>query len=642
MSAALRRLSPRATVKLGSKPTGPTPDFTWRLKPLTLGEKGRRHPNDPRSPLDKNQATKETSESSTLGYLVNPLERVVSHIQDDGSRRERRRPNISPILVRDACQCPSCIDASDKQRNFSYSDIPSQISYKDVQYAEFSADVQVHWENDVPSSPPDHKTIISKEAISNLGKQFRNRHWDLYKRPQTLWNRDTYQKETARVDFNDYMNHTASLAEALHLLWRDGLVFIDGVPESEDSVSQIVNRIGPLQQTFYGPTWDVRSVPNAKNVAYTSKHLGFHMDLLYMRDPPGFQFLHCVHNSAQGGESRFADTFNILDQHFAYRGRKHFPTLCSQLVRYEYDNDGFFYSDAKPTIQTTDSLGVPPRNVTNAKSAELADGKVAHVFWSPPFVGHIPSSSPHQELMRFVNASKAISDIMEQPENVVEEKMDSGTCVIFDNLRVVHARNAFDMNSGKRWLRGAYLNRQDFVSKAVSVMNDMPELIAVTMDSASKGTITQERRALANFITELLGAFHSHATPWESNLDAIREIARGIIMLGNTVESELLQIDVGSISVDNGKKRYHRRIELLQRAEDMEDLKTATAAVVQKWDEYNDAVAQTARARGERKSTLQSTPHVEKHSRELDEQVEVLYGITKRLRREVSAKTSTG
>jgi ABC-type polar amino acid transport system ATPase subunit len=113
-------------------------------------------------------------------------------------------------------------------------------------------------------------------------------------------------------------------------------------------------------------------------------------------------------------------------------------------------------------------------------------------------------------------------------------------------------------------------------------------------------------------------------------------------MLGNTVESELLQIDVGSISVDDGKKRYHRRIELLQRAEDMEDLKTATAAVVQKWDEYNDAVARTARARGERKSTLQSTHNVEKRSRELDEQVEVLYGITKRLRREVSAKTSTG
>ena len=79
-----------------------------------------------------------------------------------------------------------------------------------------------------------------------------------------------------------------ALAEALQLLWRDGLVFVDGVPESEASVSQIVNRIGPLMNTFYGPTWDVRSVPDAKNVAYTAKYLGFHMDLLYMREPPAF------------------------------------------------------------------------------------------------------------------------------------------------------------------------------------------------------------------------------------------------------------------------------------------------------------------------------------------------------------------
>ncbi|KAK5467778.1 hypothetical protein LTS15_000751 [Exophiala xenobiotica] len=628
MSAALRRLGPRATVKLGTKPSGPASDFTWRLRPLG----GRRHPSVPRSRLDNNQATKETSESSKIGYLVNPLERVVSHIQDDGSKRERRRPTISPILVRDACQCPSCIDASDKQRNFSYSDIPSQISYKNVQYAEFSADVQVQWENDVPSSPPDHRTIISNEAISNLGKQFRNRHWDLYKRPQTLWNRDTYQKETARVDFNDYMTHTASLAEALHLLWRDGLVFIDGVPESEDSVSQIVNRIGPLQQTFYGPTWDVRSVPNAKNVAYTSKHLGFHMDLLYMRDPPGFQFLHCVHNSAQGGESRFADTFNVLDQHFASNGRKHFPTLCHQLVRYEYDNDGFFYSDAKPTIQTTDSLGVPPRNVTNARSAELADGKVAHVFWSPPFVGHIPSSSPHQELMRFVNASKALSDIMEQPENVVEEKMDSGTCVIFDNLRVVHARNAFDMNSGKRWLRGAYLNRQDFVSKAVSVMKDMPESITVTMDSASMKS---------NLITELLGAFESQEHPWKSNLDAIQDVAKEIIQGATISDPKHIHIHIGTVTLDEGQKSYHERVERMRRAKDAEKLRAAAADVVQNLVKYHEALAKTALAKVNGEHLPYSTSP-KRCARDFHDGLEVLDNITKRLEMEVPATKPHG
>jgi hypothetical protein len=89
-------------------------------------------------------------------------------------------------------------------------------------------------------------------------------------------------------------------------------------------------------------------------------------------------------------------------------------------------------------------------------------------------VGNLPPRLPHHRLAEFVEASKAFADTLERPENVVEEKMDSGTCVIFDNLRIVHARNSFDLNSGKRWLRGAYLNRQDFVSKAVSVMDSMP------------------------------------------------------------------------------------------------------------------------------------------------------------------------
>lgn len=388
---------------------------------------------------------------------------------------ERRTSKYPPIVVRDACQCEQCVDPSDRQRNFSYSDIPRTIGFDQVSYDEGVKEVQITWSNDIPSSGKAHQSVFSKDIISRLNRKFRNPHWDLYQRPMKLWGRDTYRQGTSRVDFNDYMTNKGSFAEAMHLLWRDGLLFIDGVPESEESVSQIVNRIGPLQQTFYGPTWDVRSVPNAKNVAYTSKYLGFHMDLLYMRDPPGFQFLHCVHNSATGGESRFADTFQALDQVFQ-KHPTYYEVLRDNLVRYEYDNDGFFYSDAKPTVQLNDALNVPARPVLNSKSTEISN--IAHCFWSPPFVGSIPSRLAPDELVKFISASKVFSQHLEMPENVVEEKMDSGTCVIFDNLRIVHARNAFDKNSGRRWLRGAYLNRQDFVSKAASVRADMPEVRA--------------------------------------------------------------------------------------------------------------------------------------------------------------------
>ncbi|KAK4940598.1 hypothetical protein LTR10_019357 [Elasticomyces elasticus] len=409
--------------------------------------------------------------------IVNPLEQVLTtkgSISDDNESDGTRKPLISPILVRDACKCSQCIDSSDRQRNFSYSDIPADISFRDVHFNEETGIVQVRWNNDIPSFSPDHTSTFDHETIATLTTTYRHQQRHKFtKRPLKLWNQQSFHRDTDRIDFNDYMTHAPTFANAMHLLWRDGLLFIDGVPETEESVAQIVNRIGPLQQTFYGPTWDVRSVPNAKNVAYTSKYLGFHMDLLYMRDPPGFQFLHCVHNTCEGGESRFADTFSALDQLISEYGTEYFDALRNYRIRYEYDNDNFFYSDQKPTVMDRTVIDEPPRRILHAQHEPMIRN-VGHVFWSPPFVGHISPHARDTEHALFVKASKAFSDIMERQQNVVEEKMDSGTCVIFDNLRVVHARNAFNMNSGKRWLRGAYLNRQDFMSKAVSVVDEMP------------------------------------------------------------------------------------------------------------------------------------------------------------------------
>jgi hypothetical protein len=96
------------------------------------------------------------------------------------------------------------------------------------------------------------------------------------------------------------------------------------------------------------------------------------------------------------------------------------------------------------------------------------------VYWSPPFVGNIRTDANEEWYKSFIEASKSFSDIINSPDMAVEEKMDSGTCVIFNNLRIVHARNAFDLNSGRRWLRGSYLAEQDFISKAASLRHKWP------------------------------------------------------------------------------------------------------------------------------------------------------------------------
>ena len=88
------------------------------------------------------------------------------------------------------------------------------------------------------------------------------------------------------------------MVRALH---RDGMVVVSGVPPSVDGrlvgphmaaclgspegqavpgVAALAAMFGTLRTTFYGSTWDVRSVPDASNLAYTGKPLPWHQDLL--------------------------------------------------------------------------------------------------------------------------------------------------------------------------------------------------------------------------------------------------------------------------------------------------------------------------------------------------------------------------
>ena len=76
------------------------------------------------------------------------------------------------------------------------------------------------------------------------------------------------------------MNSDKTLLAVLKQLWSYGLAFLYNVPTKDQEIVKIVTRIGSLKNTFYGPTWDVKSVPGAKNIAYTNLELGLHMDLL--------------------------------------------------------------------------------------------------------------------------------------------------------------------------------------------------------------------------------------------------------------------------------------------------------------------------------------------------------------------------
>ncbi|ETN42738.1 uncharacterized protein HMPREF1541_01896 [Cyphellophora europaea CBS 101466] len=386
---------------------------------------------------------------------------------------------VSPVYLRQACTCNKCVDPSDGQRNFSLAYIPKDIEIRNHHQDEHGNHV-VQWSKDAPGFDSDHVSVYSvgKVKAEVISHKMANR--GMYDRYQQLWNGKRFPLEQTTIPYDDYMSSPESLALALHYLWRYGLIFIRDVPPDEDSVSKLAERIALLRNTFYGKTWDVRSKPNAENVAYTSRYLGFHMDLLYMKEPPGLQLLHCIENTCEGGESAFADTFQAL-----YHLARHKPMLYTQLlgkqITYGYQNGPYSYFDTKNLVSRT----LPTAPEKKKRFTQKVDHQtyqlmrtVDRVYWSPPFISSnldLAFSGSRRQIELGQGAMKAFSDALENDGLRVETKLPAGTCAIFDNLRIVHARKAFNTNSGHRWLRGAYLDYQDFVSKAEELRSLMPE-----------------------------------------------------------------------------------------------------------------------------------------------------------------------
>ncbi|KAJ5233107.1 hypothetical protein N7468_006063 [Penicillium chermesinum] len=327
--------------------------------------------------------------------------------------RHGERP-LSYFFLRDLCQCRVCKDPHSKQRNFRTSDIPLDIKPQKVEFN--GKIVRLKWADD----------HVSEWGLSYLIRHMPKSNPPIRYKPYT-WNAERMKEIQHWVSFDDYISDDKKFATAMKNLHFLGLIFVKDIPDSREMVEKIATRMGPVRDSFYGKTWDVRTVPEAKNVAYTSQFLGFHMDLMYMNEPPGYQLLHCLENSCDGGESLFTDTF------FAARRFKDTPELYQALLdlklSYEYDHDNHKYYQTRP--------------------------------------GPLPTNPGKKWGLR-MKALKQFEEFMAEETAMFELKLNPGECVIFNNRRIAHARRQFNTATGSRWLAGAYVDT-DAVRSCIAV-----------------------------------------------------------------------------------------------------------------------------------------------------------------------------
>ncbi|VUC34051.1 unnamed protein product [Clonostachys rosea] len=354
--------------------------------------------------------------------------------------------------LRDGCQCPKCVDPSSGQKSFATSQVPTWLK---MQYVEQTGvGVVVTTLGDLSNSSEDNHEITLtwdwiREHFSPRTEPIQARMSQLQRRVGIEhWDADIISRRVRKIDYHDYMKDENAFWDAVQDLVRLGIVFLKNVPRDENSIVEITTRMANIRETFYGRTFDVRAKPNAENVAYTSGYLGLHQDLLYLQPPPKIQVLHCMDNSCSGGESLFSDADRVGRMMWALRDQSPIKALNKIHVLYGYEKYGHRYMRS--------------RNVLNGHpvSSHLYSG----VYWSPPFQKPFRGV---QNLDPWIEGAKIFESFVNEEPAMYETKMEPGEAVFFDNMRVLHGRKAFDAaGGGSRWLRGAYISEEDFVSRA--------------------------------------------------------------------------------------------------------------------------------------------------------------------------------
>lgn len=238
---------------------------------------------------------------------------------------------------------------------------------------------------------------------------------------------------------------TDSLARLdwLTRLLQDGLAFLGGVPCVENAILEAVALVGHVAETNYGLLFDVRTVPQPENLAFSDLGLGLHTDNPYREPVPGFQALHTLVAAPEGGDSLFADGF-ALAEHLRQSAPQAFELLARTPVPFWYRSTGADLYAERPLIELS------------------CVGAIAAIAYNNRSIR--PVRLPAGECAVFYAAYRQFAELLLEPRFQLKTRLGGGDLVVFDNQRVLHGRTGFTSAQHPRHLQGCYLTRDSVYS----------------------------------------------------------------------------------------------------------------------------------------------------------------------------------
>jgi len=365
----------------------------------------------------------------------------ISKISQNGSGldvewNDGEKSNFNFMWLRD--NCPTTRDKDSRHRMFNLLEVSTNIAPK--QFKINTEDkLEIEWNEGNHTSYYDQKWLRENCYTINNKKK--------YISPYKLWDSSLSSNfESICIEHDKIINSEKGLIKWLELLHYNGIAIVKNAPIEKKSAFPVLNRIGSIRETFFKTPFEVINIPKPNNSAYTAHALRNHMDLPWLENPPGYQFLHCLINVAEGGDSSAVDAFAVAN-YLRKNEKDIFETLVNVPLKFR---------DKDYTQEAHRNFYAPAITLTK-------DGDYNDIRFS---VATMDALDCHPDIMdKVYKAHHRFGNLLHDDKFQIKFRLEPGDIFSFNNRRLLHGRTAFDPNSGHRHLQGYYMDRDEIIGR---------------------------------------------------------------------------------------------------------------------------------------------------------------------------------
>ena len=347
-----------------------------------------------------------------------------------------KKSNFHFLWLRD--NCPSAQHPDARQRIFNLLNVSENI-YPLKYHINANGNLEIDW------SEGKHHSCFDSQWLREHCYTIQNKK--KFISPYHLWDHKFNKNlKDCMFEYDSIIKNDSILLRWLNQLNTLGISIVKNTPYKKNAALKLINKISHIRETFFKTPFEVINIPRPNNTAYTAVGLRNHTDLPYYEYAPGYQFLHCLTNDAEGGESSAVDGFAVAE-FLKNNDPNSFKLLLNTHVKFK-DND---YT--QNTIRTYHSPLITLNKDLDYNDIRFSIATMAALDIHP------------NKMFNFYKSYRKFASLVHDKKFSINFKLKAGDIFCFNNRRILHGRTEYNPNSGRRHLQGYYLDRDELLSR---------------------------------------------------------------------------------------------------------------------------------------------------------------------------------